>query len=67
MAGMQAIVDPDCIVIGGGVGLAPGFLDLLRDALAAHPAVIVPDLLPAALGVDAGIIGVADLACMPQW
>ncbi|HVK91586.1 MAG TPA: putative N-acetylmannosamine-6-phosphate 2-epimerase [Mycoplana sp.] len=62
VAGLQAVIDPECIVIGGGVGLADGFLDLLRDALAAHPAVLVPELVAAELGADAGIIGVADMA-----
>lgn len=62
LAGLQALVDPQRVVIGGGVGMAPGFLDLLRKALAAHPAVLIPELAPAELGADAGIIGVADLA-----
>ncbi|MFQ0814646.1 N-acetylmannosamine kinase [Brucella anthropi] len=64
IAGLQAIIDPQCLVIGGGVGLADGFLDMLRAALAGHPAAMVPDLVAAELGVDAGIIGVADLAGM---
>jgi len=62
LAGLQAVVDPERIVIGGGVGLADGFLDRLRAALAGYPDVFVPELVPAALGVDAGVIGAADLA-----
>lgn len=62
IAGLQAVIDPECVVIGGGVGLADGFLDRLREALANHPAVMIPDLVAAELGTDAGIIGVADLA-----
>lgn len=62
VVGLQAVVDPECIVIGGGVGLSDSFLDLLREALADHPSVTVPELVAARLGADAGIIGVADLA-----
>ncbi len=62
IAGLQAIVDPERIVIGGGVGLADGFLDGLREALRAHPEVLVPELALAELGADAGIIGAADIA-----
>ena len=35
VAGLQAVVDPECIVIGGGVGLAEGFLDAHRGRAAA--------------------------------
>jgi len=62
VVGLQAVVDPECIVIGGGVGLSDSFLDLLREALADYPSVTVPKLVAARLGADAGIIGVADLA-----
>ncbi|WP_416799015.1 putative N-acetylmannosamine-6-phosphate 2-epimerase [Ciceribacter azotifigens] len=61
IAGLQAVVDPECIVIGGGVGLAEGFIALLREALATYPEAVVPDLAAAELGADAGIIGVADM------
>ncbi|HVH02812.1 MAG TPA: putative N-acetylmannosamine-6-phosphate 2-epimerase [Amaricoccus sp.] len=62
VAGLQAVVDPDCVVIGGGVGLAEGFLERLGAALGAYPSFIVPALARAELGGDAGIIGVANLA-----
>lgn len=62
IAGLQAIADPERIVIGGGVGLADGFLDGLLEALRAHPEVMVPELALAELGADAGIIGAADIA-----
>lgn len=61
IAGLQAIVDPECVVLGGGVGLAEGFLGRLREALSAYPTVLVPDLTLSVLGVEAGIIGAADL------
>ncbi len=55
---------PDCIArgIGGGVGLAGGFLDGLREALCAHPEVMMPELALAKLGADAGVVGAADIA-----
>jgi N-acetylmannosamine-6-phosphate 2-epimerase / N-acetylmannosamine kinase len=66
LVGLQAVADPQCIVIGGGVGLAEGFLDRLRAALAGFPPVLVPDVVPAGLGADAGIVGAADLADGPR-
>ena len=62
LVSVQAIVDPDCIVIGGGVGLAEGFLTRVRTALLNFPSRLVPNLTAAELGVDAGAVGAADLA-----
>ncbi len=59
---LQLEVDPDVIVIGGGLGLAPGYLDRLTRHLASVAAVMRPTLRAAALGADAGLIGIADLA-----
>ena len=59
---IQMTLDPDVIVVGGGIGLAPGYLDRVQVALAGLPAELAPRLLPARLGVRAGILGVADLA-----
>lgn len=53
--------DPDVIVIGGGVGLAPGYLTRLRNALDALVPGAGARVAPAALGADAGVIGVAAL------
>lgn len=55
-------LDPDSIVIGGGLGLAPGYLDRLEGHLAPLSALMRPQLRAAALGADAGLIGIADLA-----
>ena len=60
LASVQALLDPDCIVVGGGVGLAPGFLARLRGELAGLPDPLRPDLREAALGARAGLLGVAD-------
>jgi len=60
--GVQFMFDPDRIVIGGGVGLAPGYLDRVTRALAHLDPLVRPELVAARLGRDAGIIGMADLA-----
>lgn len=62
LASLQAIFDPDRIVLGGGVGLAPGFADRLRHRLSILPVSLRPTLVVAALGIEAGLIGVADYA-----
>ena len=59
---LQLTFDPHRIVIGGGVGLAPGYLDRVARALAYLDPMMRPELVAARLGRDAGIIGMADLA-----
>jgi N-acetylmannosamine-6-phosphate 2-epimerase / N-acetylmannosamine kinase len=59
---IQFMFDPPCIIIGGGIGLAPNYLDLVNLRLAAVPPAQRPGLRPAALGKHAGVIGAADLA-----
>lgn len=60
---IQTTLDPPTIVLGGGVGLAAGYLERVRAMVAdgAQPDVI-PCLCPARLGPRAGILGIADLA-----
>lgn len=59
---LQWLFDPERIVIGGGLGLASGVLARL-DALASDPPMthdgVRPRLVPAVLGIDAGLIGMA--------
>ena len=59
---IQLMFDPARIVIGGGIGMADGFLDLVRSKIPAEPARLRPELVAAKLGRHAGVIGVADLA-----
>ncbi|MFK5584003.1 MULTISPECIES: ROK family glucokinase [unclassified Serinicoccus] len=67
LAGVVAALDPGTVVVGGGVSEAGDLLlDPARAALARHlvgrghrP---VPQVLAARLGVDAGLVGAADLA-----
>jgi N-acetylmannosamine-6-phosphate 2-epimerase/N-acetylmannosamine kinase len=61
LPGLQALLDPQVMVIGGGVGLAAGFLPRLEAALSRFPSALRPTLASALLGVDAGLLGVADL------
>ncbi|MBM1172528.1 putative N-acetylmannosamine-6-phosphate 2-epimerase [Microvirga arabica] len=61
LPGFQAILDPEVMVIGGGVGLAAGFLPRLEAALSRFPSALRPSLAPALLGADAGLLGAADL------
>jgi predicted NBD/HSP70 family sugar kinase len=60
LASAQALLDLDCTVVGGGVGLAPGIAARLRRHLAALPDLLRPNLRVAALGAQAGLLGVAD-------
>lgn len=59
-AALAAVLDPDVVVIGGGVGLAPGVIDAIEAALGDYPDLYRPALRPAALGHEAGLVGVAD-------
>lgn len=61
LADLKAALDLDLAVLGGGVGLADGFLGRVERALAAEPSQFRLPLRPAALGHDAGLIGMADL------
>jgi predicted NBD/HSP70 family sugar kinase len=56
LAAIVAVVDPELIVLGGGIGRAPGFADEVRGRLA-ELSPIVPDVRPSALGEDAVVDG----------
>ena len=59
---LQKLFDPAFVVIGGSIGLAPGFLGRLRAALEGAAEPFHPEIRAAGLGKHAGVIGVADLA-----
>jgi predicted NBD/HSP70 family sugar kinase len=61
-ADIQLLFDPRRIVIGGGIGLAAGFLDRVRANLKGLSPRLRPALVAAKLGANAGLVGVADLA-----
>ncbi|MEV5829145.1 ROK family protein [Spirillospora sp. NPDC052242] len=65
LAGVLAVLDPDAVVIGGGVAqLGAPFLDAVAAAFRAEalPPLRATPILPAALGTDAPLTGAALLA-----
>ncbi|MDX7951345.1 N-acetylmannosamine kinase [Lichenihabitans sp. Uapishka_5] len=60
-ADLTAVCDLDVIAIGGGVGLAPGFLDRVRRAMLDLPPTFRRPLTLAQAGADAGLLGAAAL------
>ncbi len=70
LGSLAAVIDPDVIVVGGGVSESPELdLQVIQDAFdrsetgfGHRPA---PAIRRAALGNDAGLIGAADLARLP--
>lgn len=63
---IQITVDPEIIVLGGGIGLAPGYLSRVKSHLEKISTAIVPSILGAQLGDEAGVLGVADLSLRNQ-
>ena len=57
-ADLAAACDIERVVLGGGLGLASGYIDRVRRHLADEPALFRPGLVPAALGPDAALWGV---------
>ncbi|MFI0356987.1 ROK family protein [Actinomadura sp. 9N407] len=65
LAGLLAVLDPDAVVIGGGVAqIGAPFLDAVTAAFRdeALPPLRATPILPAALGTDAPLVGAALLA-----
>lgn len=58
---LQGLVDPEVIVLGGGIGMLPQFRDRLMARLSLEVDYSRPVIRPAALGGEAGIVGIADL------
>jgi len=59
---LQRLVDPEVVVIGGGVGLAPAFQAALHRFLELFDTGLRPHVVSAALGADAGLVGIGHLA-----
>jgi predicted NBD/HSP70 family sugar kinase len=56
LASIVVVVDPELIVLGGGIGRAPGFAEEVSSQLA-RISPVVPDVRPTALGEDAVVDG----------
>jgi predicted NBD/HSP70 family sugar kinase len=59
---IQLMLDPPRIVVGGGIGLADGFIERVRGLVVSTGQVPPVSICRAELGVNAGILGIADLA-----
>ena len=62
IADVKALTDCQCVVIGGSVGLAEGYLAQVERCLAQEPSVYHVKLLSAHYRHDAGLLGAALLA-----
>lgn len=56
-ANVTTVFDPDCIAVGGGIGLAPGYLDKVRAYLDREPAILRRPVVAASLGSDGPLLG----------
>ncbi|MBZ9863442.1 N-acetylmannosamine kinase [Mesorhizobium sp. CA12] len=61
-ADLTASVDIDCFAVGGGVGLAGGFIEALQVRSLDLPRVYRRPIVAARAGADAGLLGAAVLA-----
>ncbi len=59
---LQLLFDPHITVIGGGIGLASGYIERMEASIAHLQPLVRPTFVRAALGKDSGVIGVADLS-----
>ncbi|MGH6859939.1 MAG: putative N-acetylmannosamine-6-phosphate 2-epimerase [Phyllobacterium sp.] len=59
---IQLALDPKRIVLGGGIGLADGYIEQVRGGLIFPTPSLRPTLVNARLGRHAGVIGAAELA-----
>ena len=57
-ANLKTLLDLDRIVLGGGIGLAASYLDLVKEALLQEPQMFRPELRIAALGTSSAMIGI---------
>ncbi len=58
---VQALLDPDLFVFGGGIGARPDVYARVQGALASH-GIPAPELAPSALGERAGVLGAVEMA-----
>jgi N-acetylmannosamine-6-phosphate 2-epimerase/N-acetylmannosamine kinase len=56
---VKVVVDPEVVVLGGGVGLNPGFRRAVKAALGQVPERVRSEVVAAELGAAAGLVGCA--------
>ena len=66
LAAIVAVVDPELIVLGGGIGRAPGFAEAVGRELA-RVSPVVPDVRASALGEDAVVDGCLAVGSDQLW
>jgi predicted NBD/HSP70 family sugar kinase len=64
VADLATILGLDRVAVGGSIGLADGYLDRVRTALAAEPELFRVELAPAELGHDSALLGALALQHM---
>ena len=57
IADLTAILGLDRVAIGGSIGLAQGYLPRILHHLEREPAIFRPEVVPASLGADSGLLG----------
>lgn len=62
VADLTAILGLDRVVVGGSIGLAPGYLPRVQRHLETEPELFRPGIVPARLGHDSGLVGALLLA-----
>ncbi len=67
LADVRVLIDPAVVVLGGGVGLNPGFQAALARRLELLPEPMRPVVVPAQLGTAAGLVGAASFAGAATW
>jgi predicted NBD/HSP70 family sugar kinase len=66
LTAIVAVVDPELIVLGGGIGRAPGFAaEVARELARLSP--VVPDVRASALGEDAVVDGCLAVGSDQLW
>ncbi|WP_165794896.1 ROK family protein [Solimicrobium silvestre] len=62
LADLAVMLGIQRVAVGGSVGLRAGYIERLRSEVAKYPPIYQVELVAAALGHDAGLVGVAALA-----
>lgn len=58
IADVRALIDVQLVAIGGSVGLAEGYIALVKQHLDEEPPLFQPRVIPAQLGTDSALFGV---------